>query len=529
MKKRLILSSIATIALFSSIAIGGTYALFTSESTTTINVSSGKVNFTSDITDIKTYSLGKLQEGTTFENGGSVAYDKANGTFNITNITPGDKVTFNFNIKNNSTVKTAYRISVKTPYQSNIFHKALVYSGIKESASGWTFFDIPGSEEERLITKPISIELPETVTDSKLQGKKIDFVIKVEAIQFDAFSMDDFAPLEVDKEKKVVNIKGYNSYLEFTQVMSEWNSDWGKDQALLNEKQFKGYTVNLLNDIDVRSNTLDKFVPIGHYKKLSFAGTFDGHGHTISNFVCEDANQSLGYGAGTGIFASTKDGATIKNLNVHNITLKGDLHAGAIVGHAQVSNIIDCKVTGDVKISGRSYLGAIVGKGYYNLTNCDVEASEISYVNGSYIYVGGVYGFNGEGNFLIKDCDSNINATGLSYVGGLGGLIHYGNTIDNCHVKANVRKTILTSDQPDESDKYGIGGIAGIHVYNEAPTNISTIKNSSFIGKLINDFDPNTDWTKYHNGLLGVERNFDGTNIKEKLDISTNNTIELVK
>lgn len=178
MKKRLILSSIATIALFSSIAIGGTYALFTSESTT-INVSSGKVNFTSDITDIKTYSLGKLQEGTTFENGGSVAYDKANGTFNITNITPGDKVTFNFNIKNNSTVKTAYRISVKTPYQSNIFHKALVYSGIKESASGWTFFDIPGSEEERLITKPISIELPETVTDSKFKERKLTLLLKL--------------------------------------------------------------------------------------------------------------------------------------------------------------------------------------------------------------------------------------------------------------------------------------------------------------------------------------------------------------
>ena len=68
MKKRILLTSICTIVLSLTLLTGATFALFTSESKTSITVSAGNVEVESVLSDLKTYSLDVLQNDSEFEN-----------------------------------------------------------------------------------------------------------------------------------------------------------------------------------------------------------------------------------------------------------------------------------------------------------------------------------------------------------------------------------------------------------------------------------------------------------------------------
>ena len=138
MKKRtkisLVLSSAAAILLAGSIMASGTYALFTSESKTNIAVSSGTVKINASIEELKTYSgeanslTGDVEvdndhivqnESTTFLNGGTASIDGSKLT--LKHMTPGDKVTFNINIENTSTVAAKYRTVVSLDDDNGLF------------------------------------------------------------------------------------------------------------------------------------------------------------------------------------------------------------------------------------------------------------------------------------------------------------------------------------------------------------------------------------------------------------------------
>ena len=85
MKKKTIATSVLAIALSASIAVGGTYALFTSESTVNVAITSGKVEVVATIpeSDFATYSVVPAANGTIVdENGGKYEYvQQAAGTF----------------------------------------------------------------------------------------------------------------------------------------------------------------------------------------------------------------------------------------------------------------------------------------------------------------------------------------------------------------------------------------------------------------------------------------------------------------
>ena len=78
-KIKTLLSSVASIALCSSIAVGGTFALFTSESKANIAITSGKVEVVATVGNLKTYSMGVEQANGVFENGmqGAICTRKA--------------------------------------------------------------------------------------------------------------------------------------------------------------------------------------------------------------------------------------------------------------------------------------------------------------------------------------------------------------------------------------------------------------------------------------------------------------------
>ena len=239
---------------------------------------------------------------------------------------------------------------------------------------------------------------------------------------------------------------------------------------------FNGETVKLTATIDLNN---EEWTPIGKSGK-TFQGTFDGQGNTVSNLYINTPTRS-----DVGFFGFTTVGE-IKNLTIENANVTGYLDVGAVAGTPYTSKYTNITLTGDVKIQGFAYVGGMFGKNVYaNLTNLTIDATEGSYVTADSVetdpvegdvahrtYVGGVIGFMGEGNTIVKNVTSNINVSGSTCdVGGITGIAHYNNSFVN--VTCTAAEVVLVN-AVDEGDQLEVGGIAGVW-HNEANTTVQFI------------------------------------------------------
>lgn len=215
---------------------------------------------------------------------------------------------------------------------------------------------------------------------------------------------------------------------------------------------FSKKTIKLGANIDLAGK---EWTPIGKSGK-PFIGIFDGQGKTISNLVIDMSSKS-----DVGLFGYTSNGE-IKNFTLNNAKVVGDLDVGAVAGTPYTSKYTNISVTGLIQVEGFSYVGGALGKNAYaNVTNVDVIGSEGSYVkaeSGYYrTYLGGLIGFMGEGSHTVSDCDVEIDVTGSTCnVGGILGILHYNNTMENCTYKGN-----LTLTDPDAEDGTEFGALTG--------------------------------------------------------------------
>nr|MCR5679566.1 hypothetical protein [Prevotella sp.] len=117
---------------------------------------------------------------------------------------------------------------------------------------------------------------------------------------------------------------------------------------------FKGYTLYLMNDIDLGGSARNFCNNIiGWEDKHEFQGTFDGQGHTISNLYIKIQNNNRG------LFGWIYN-ATIRNLRLLNPYVEAGSseygHVGALVGKSEGGSLIEnCAVIGGTV---RPYLGA---------------------------------------------------------------------------------------------------------------------------------------------------------------------------
>ena len=221
---------------------------------------------------------------------------------------------------------------------------------------------------------------------------------------------------------------------------------------------FSGQTVKLTQSIDLQD---EEWTPIGRSDAV-FAGTFDGGGNTVSNLTITKELSNTADNNGIGFFGYTNAPAKIVNLNIENVDITGSLYVGAIVGYgftgAEISN---CHVSGDVEIEGWWYIGGIGGNGYVSkVDGCTVTGNEGSYIKGiDGSYVGGIWGYRGEGSMAISDSQVvNIDISGVDRVGGICGIAHYGNTIEDCEI---LQSSITTSNNIGNT-----GVIAGANLGN---------------------------------------------------------------
>ncbi len=251
----------------------------------------------------------------------------------------------------------------------------------------------------------------------------------------------------------------------------------GLAQLVNGGTSFSKKTVTLGADIDLANK---EWTPIGK-SDATFQGTFDGAGHTISNLTVT-GNKSY-----VGLFGYTTNGA-VKGFTLTNAKVSGYLGVGAVAGCPYTSKYSDITVNGLIEINGFAYVGGAFGRNVYaSVTNVDVIGGADSYVNAvstdsqyAYrTYVGGLAGFMGEGSkdngIIVKDCDVKINVTGdVCDVGGLLGILHYGNTLTNCTYVGTVTQG---------SGETEVGGLVGVIMDNNKAG--VAISGCTFTGKMV--------------------------------------------
>ena len=162
--------------------------------------------------------------------------------------------------------------------------------------------------------------------------------------------------------------------------------------------------VALVADIDLEGAT---WTPVGVASNKGFSGTFDGNGHTISDFVLSASSGK--YGAG--FFGNLLGGAVIKNVNFDSVSyavrsnivgvVAGYLYGSGTFGNINVTNA-DIQSFG--KVGGILGMAADPGAHTVTLTNCSVEGC----IGGAY-NVGGLIGLVLQGQTVnLTDCETDV-------------------------------------------------------------------------------------------------------------------------
>ncbi|MDR3177506.1 MAG: hypothetical protein LBT96_00840 [Campylobacteraceae bacterium] len=286
-------------------------------------------------------------------------------------------------------------------------------------------------------------------------------------------------------------------------------------------------TYILLNDINLTVGeagfdaTLG-WTPIGSDAN-HFRGLFNGNNNTITNLWINRTTSHVGffgsleYAQIRNLGVKIAEGKKIKGndyvggivgvlyygsiTNSHFIgNVDGISHIGGIAGNIQYNNITNSHFIGNINSSSSNYVGGIAGS-VYNGGNI-IDSYSIGNVSGNEL-VGGIAGVLYYGNGNIIDSYSTGNISGYQHVGGIVGDVGYG-SVTNSYSTGNVNGSYqyiggiagginygsitnsYSAGNISGNDNY-VGGIAGIISYGSVTNSYSTgsVNGYYYIGGII--------------------------------------------
>ncbi len=189
MKKKSILTSILIIVMCLSMTVGGTYAMFATESKVNVAVTLGRVN-------VEAYLDGKPMLSSSYGYNlpeTSVNYNKETKQIEVSNMVPGDQIDFTISVVNKSTVSAKFQVFVKIQGDDAVNGKFVV-KALGETITGtidyedpnWTDIEPSTDSETPFMEVPVSVSLPTDdamIFDGEEQGKSIAITFGVRAVQ----------------------------------------------------------------------------------------------------------------------------------------------------------------------------------------------------------------------------------------------------------------------------------------------------------------------------------------------------------
>lgn len=189
MKKHSILTSILIIVMCLSMTVGGTYAMFATESKVNVAITLGRVNVEAYLKDepLLSSSYGYNLPQT------SVNYNETTNQIEVSNMVPGDQIDFTINVINKSTVSAKFQVFVKIQGDDAVNGKFAV-KALGETITGaidyedptWTDIEPSTDSETPFMEVPVSVALPTDDVmsfDGEEQGKSIAINFGVRAVQ----------------------------------------------------------------------------------------------------------------------------------------------------------------------------------------------------------------------------------------------------------------------------------------------------------------------------------------------------------
>ena len=334
--KSLILSAVGAVA-FSSITVGTTFALFTSNAEATIKVGSGKIDVNLEAKNLQTYSaeyqidhyesVATAINGT-FTNGGTASL--VNGNLELSKVTPGDRVTFSVDFSNTTNVNYQYRLLFEAVSSDKTLATALqiktdisgsekTYKYLNKYISSWKYREAGDNDIDSLT---FDVELPIEVGNT-YQEKEITYQLSIEAIQGNA---------HVEDEAKT-------EYLVMTYEQL-------KELSII-----PGITISLQNDIDVPLSTeksgtsgpREIYEPVK--MEIAAGNIINGNGHKLVLPEFKVTPEELNLIA-TYVVKIGGDNVELCNL---------EIDASRILN--QGGSLIDCNNADNIKIDNCSFIG----------------------------------------------------------------------------------------------------------------------------------------------------------------------------
>ncbi len=288
---------------------------------------------------------------------------------------------------------------------------------------------------------------------------------------------------------------------------------WVAQQVNSNANNFSGKTVKLINDINLGYKA---WTPIGGCIKsptITFHGTFDGNGKTISNLYASDNTAKE---ASAGLFGGMTS-ANVKDLTVKNATINSTHYAGVICGYVQCSSISNCKVS-NVKVTSTAEL---LSDGYDNgdkvggiaglltdsnnegsaVTCCTVENAKIQ----GYRDIGGIVGFANE---YFSVTGNKLEGTVIIKVDGSHNYKNYTKQSQydaNDYVGEKAASATVSDNIGEATIDFSEASLAG---YSESGTAVALPAGPDMSGDVVNVTAANAQYT-----LDGAYGSIDGKTI----------------
>lgn len=232
----------------------------------------------------------------------------------------------------------------------------------------------------------------------------------------------------------------------------------------VNASQYQGKVIRLGADITLATGDAqdwfngknlpaqaDRWTPIA-----SFAGTFDGDGHTISGLCVSLTTEDVGF------FKRLENGAVVKNLYITNSFFgTTNNNAGSIAGRSYSASFEN--IYSDAYLKSKTSAGGIVGtlpegaspKVSVTLKSCWFDG----YTETSGRYSGGMIGHQYHNYATITDClNTGIITCGTTHAAGISPGVYEGWLIaENCVNLGTTTQNFKSSPELGQAITYTIG------------------------------------------------------------------------
>lgn len=236
---------------------------------------------------------------------------------------------------------------------------------------------------------------------------------------------DDAAPRDRDEFARDMDGDGFHEICtpgQLQAIRTLGTAPGSRTQLSLEQRMARNYEI--VADLDLGG--IPNWQPIGDCgpgnscmkvgDAFGFAGSVEGHGHTISNLTIDRPEAG-----GVGLFGVLRKTGVITNLRVVNARIRAGNGAGALVG-ANFGTVSNVEAV-DSDVSARAAVGALVG----GSAGTVIRGRATGKVSGE-AALGGVIG---DMRGVVTDSWANVTVTGTKGAGGLVGLNTFGRVINS--------------------------------------------------------------------------------------------------